>query len=96
LLAGCWWLTPVILATQEAEIRRTKVQSQSQQIVHKTLSQNYPSQKGLVEWLKVKAQSSSPRTSKKKKRFVIKPYHFQIYLEIDSLSNTTLVFTITE
>jgi hypothetical protein len=22
---GCWWLTPVILATQEAEIRRIKV-----------------------------------------------------------------------
>jgi hypothetical protein len=24
-LAGCWWFTPVILATQEAEIRRIKV-----------------------------------------------------------------------
>jgi hypothetical protein len=27
-IAGCWWLTPVILATQEAEIRRIAVQSQ--------------------------------------------------------------------
>jgi hypothetical protein len=27
-LSGRWWLTPVILATQEAEIRRTTVQSQ--------------------------------------------------------------------
>jgi hypothetical protein len=25
LLAGCWWLTPVILATEEAEIRRIAV-----------------------------------------------------------------------
>jgi hypothetical protein len=26
--AGCWWLVPVILATQEAEIRRITVRSQ--------------------------------------------------------------------
>jgi hypothetical protein len=35
---------PVILDTWETEIRRTKV--------FKTLSQKYPTQKGLVEWLK--------------------------------------------
>jgi hypothetical protein len=33
------WLTPIILATQEAEVRRISVQSQLRQIVHKTLSQ---------------------------------------------------------
>jgi hypothetical protein len=30
---GCRWLTPVILATQEAEIRRIRVRSQPRQIV---------------------------------------------------------------
>jgi hypothetical protein len=43
-LAGCRWLTPVILATQEAEIRRIPVPSQPGQIVHGTLSQKSPSQ----------------------------------------------------
>jgi hypothetical protein len=33
-----WWLTPLILATNEAEIRRMAVQSQSRQIVQETLS----------------------------------------------------------
>jgi hypothetical protein len=39
------WLTPVILATQEAEIRRIMIQSQARQIVLKTLSQKYPTYK---------------------------------------------------
>jgi hypothetical protein len=51
--AGCWWLTPVILATQEAAIRRIVVRSQPRQIVCETLSQKYLIQKGLVDWLKV-------------------------------------------
>jgi hypothetical protein len=45
VLAGCWWLTPVILATLEAEIRRIVIQSQTGQIVQETLSRKYPSQK---------------------------------------------------
>jgi hypothetical protein len=28
--ARCWWLTPAILATQEAEVRRIPVQSKLQ------------------------------------------------------------------
>jgi hypothetical protein len=39
------WLTPVILATQEVEIRRIEVCIQLEQIVHKTLSLKKPSQK---------------------------------------------------
>jgi hypothetical protein len=39
------WLTPAILATQEAEIRRITVQSQLGQTVHKTISRKNPSQK---------------------------------------------------
>jgi hypothetical protein len=40
--AGCQWLMPVILATQEEEIRRTMVHSKpARQIVPKTLPQKY-------------------------------------------------------
>jgi hypothetical protein len=67
LLAGCMWLTPVILGAQEAEIRRTKVQSQSRQRVREILSWKRPAQKRAGEWLKVKTLSSSPRTTKKEK-----------------------------
>jgi hypothetical protein len=44
---------PIFLATQEAEIRKISVWSQPRQIVGKILSWKNPSQKGLVEWLKV-------------------------------------------
>jgi hypothetical protein len=48
------WLTPVILTTQEAEIRRIAVQSQPGQIVPgETPSRKTLNKKGLVEWLKV-------------------------------------------
>jgi hypothetical protein len=36
-LARCWWLTPIILVSQEAEIRRIEVQNQPRQIVQETL-----------------------------------------------------------
>jgi hypothetical protein len=36
------WLGPVILATQEAQIRRIEVRSQPEQIVCETLSRKYP------------------------------------------------------
>jgi hypothetical protein len=64
---GGQWLTPVILATQEAEIRRITVRRQPKQIVHETLSVSKTpiTKKGLVKWFKVKALSSSPSTTKK-------------------------------
>jgi hypothetical protein len=43
--ARSWWLIPVILATQEAEIRRIKVRGQLRQIVRETLSQKTLHQK---------------------------------------------------
>jgi hypothetical protein len=43
--AGHQWLTPVILATQQAEIKRITDQNQPGQIVCKILSQKSPSQK---------------------------------------------------
>jgi hypothetical protein len=46
---------PIILAIQEAEIRRIVVLSEPGQIIHEILYRKYPSQKGLTEWLKVKA-----------------------------------------
>jgi hypothetical protein len=51
--AGSQWLTPIILATQKAEIRRITVQSPSGQLVLKNPSRKNPSQKELVEWFKV-------------------------------------------
>jgi hypothetical protein len=58
---------PLILATQEAEMRRITVQSWPRQIVLETLSRKNLSQKGPVEWLKVKALSSNPSYHKKTK-----------------------------
>jgi hypothetical protein len=41
---------PIILATQEAEIRMTEVQSQHRQIVFETHLKNTHHKKGMVEW----------------------------------------------
>jgi hypothetical protein len=70
LYASHQWLTPVILATQEAEIKRIKVQSQSRQRVHETYLEKTHHKKGLVEWLKVKTLSSSPNTTHRQKKSI--------------------------
>jgi hypothetical protein len=60
---------PVILATQEAEIRRIAVQSQPGQIVQETLSQKKPfTQKGWWRGSSV-APEFKPQYGKKKKCF---------------------------
>jgi hypothetical protein len=70
--AGCWWLTPGILATQEAEIRRNTVQSQPRQIVPRDPISKKPftkkKKKRLMECLRVQALSSNPRIALKKKK----------------------------
>jgi hypothetical protein len=64
LLARRQWLTPVIIATQEADIRRKAVQSQPRQIVHKTLSQKNPITKS---WTCGMAQGEGPEFKPPKK-----------------------------
>jgi hypothetical protein len=74
-IARCQWLTPIILATQEAEIKRIEVRSQPEQIVLKTLSRKYPTQKKagevaqVVECLlsKHKAKFKTPGPPKNKR-----------------------------
>jgi hypothetical protein len=60
---------PVNLATQETEIRRITVQSQPGQIVCQISSGKILHKKNRAGgWLKVKALSSRPSTTKKKKK----------------------------
>jgi hypothetical protein len=69
--AGHQWLTPVILASPEAETRRIEMWSQLKQIVREIPSEKYPTQTGLAEWLKwysaCLASPPAPPSSKKKK-----------------------------
>jgi hypothetical protein len=58
------WLTPIILATQKA--RRIMVQSQPRQIVCKTLSQKYATQKRTGRVAQGVGTESNPSTAKKK------------------------------
>jgi hypothetical protein len=57
----------VIQATQEAEIRRISVRSHLGKRFTRPYLEKPLTKIGLVEWLKVKALSSSPSTTKKKK-----------------------------
>jgi hypothetical protein len=52
--------------------------SQPRQIVQETYLKKYPSPKGLAEWVKVKALSSSPSTAKTNKQTNKKPQKVNI------------------
>jgi hypothetical protein len=65
--AGHWWLTPIILATQEAEIRRVTFRSQTQQMVCETLSRKNPSQKRAGRVAQGVGPEFKPQYQKKKK-----------------------------
>jgi hypothetical protein len=67
-LAGHRWLTPVILATQEADIRRIVVQSQPRQTVQETLSWKNTSQKRAGGMAQGEGPEFKPQYHKKKKK----------------------------
>jgi hypothetical protein len=76
----------VILTIQEAEIRRTSVQSQPHTSGSRDPISEIPIIKGLVDWLKVKALSSRPGMTKKKKVFGV-----FVYLGMANLANILLL-----
>jgi hypothetical protein len=73
--ARCWWPTPVILATQEAEIMRTSVKGQCDQKKGRLYLKNIPQKKkgsagGVTQVVdhvpsKCEALSPNPNTAKK-------------------------------
>jgi hypothetical protein len=80
LMGGHKWFMPVILATQEAEIKRIAVQSQPGRIVRSYL-ENTLHKKGLVEWLKV-GPEFKPQYLKKKKKKTNNVYYMCIYIYV--------------
>jgi hypothetical protein len=66
------WLTTVVLATQEADIRRIAVLGQPGQTVHETLSLKNPSEKragGMAQGAGPKFKPSFQQKKKKEKRY---------------------------
>jgi hypothetical protein len=59
---------PIILATEETEIRKTMVRSQPGQIVHETISRKKKSQKRAGGVARSVGLNSSPRYLKKRKK----------------------------
>jgi hypothetical protein len=80
-MSGCQGLTPVILATQEAEDRRITVQSQPGQIVSETLSRKNRSHKragGVPQDADPELKPQYHKKKKKKRLFSL--IHSVLYL----------------
>jgi hypothetical protein len=78
---------PVILLTQAADIKKIMVQSQSRKKFERPYLEKSFTKIGLMEWLKVKALSSSPNTTKNKIKQNLKTIFIQYN---DNHNNTTL------
>jgi hypothetical protein len=73
------WLTPIILATPEAEIRRITVWGQPRQIVRETLSRKNPSQKRAGGVAQSVGPKFKPQYCKKEKKKKSNDVHWWIY-----------------
>jgi hypothetical protein len=71
---------PVILSTQEAEIRRIAVQSQPGQIVQETLPQKKPFMK--KDWWSNSRYRPCTKKEKKRKRMIFSNERLEIILKI--------------
>jgi hypothetical protein len=86
-MLGSQWFTPIILATQETDIRRILVRSQSRQIIHETLSQKYPVPRtgGVAQGVGPEFKSQY-RKKKKKKEKGSYEQTVQLLLPVNSMS----------
>jgi hypothetical protein len=93
--AGHQWLMPIILATQEAEIRRIEVRSQPGQIVHKTLSQKTHQKKaggvGQGEGPGV-GQGEGPEFKPQYCKYIYVYIYLYLYLYMYYINNITFLY----
>jgi hypothetical protein len=80
---------PIILATQEAEIRRIAVQSQPGQIVHKTPSQKTNPKDRAGRVAQAKGPEFKPQHHKKTQKKRVN-YETYILLKYDNFSKTSV------